>query len=48
MSDFDWEGYYQHLLQGGAPFGGEFNATISEAVETYQNIIRDLTTKNPE
>lgn len=43
MSDFDWEGYYRHLLQGGTPFGGDFNATVAEVVETYKNIIADLT-----
>ena len=34
--------YEAHLEAGGAPFGGEFNATIREAVEGYMEVIRRL------
>jgi hypothetical protein len=43
---FDWNGYERHLAAGGAPFGGEFNATIAEAVDSYRAVIARTEAEN--
>jgi hypothetical protein len=37
-----WGDFLEHLEGGGAPFGGEFNASISEVVDGYSEVIRRL------
>jgi hypothetical protein len=35
-----WSRYVEHLRAGGAPFGGEWNATIEEVVAGYREALR--------
>jgi hypothetical protein len=39
MKADQWDAYIQHLIDGGAPFGGKFDANIREAIEGYQEAI---------